>query len=196
MFGKRSAKPIAVKRREPEKLSRFLISVMDIIGIQDDGLIMLKNGYFAYALSIPGVDIQNFHAADQESIYAGFARSIVSTYAPIKIVSIDTPPNYTAQKQHLAALLETTSHPHRQKVLNRELAALTWYEENTTTRSSFIFAYGKTPEETAKNAGAILALSNNKTNVKQLDFAEAKELIGRILNPVISQKNTEDDSWQ
>lgn len=96
----RLSKPRKIPQNKEHKLSDFVLSAGNIVGIEDDKYIRTRTGYIGI-LKVPGIDIVNFKKLDREIAQGAFGRALQSCGLAHKLVFVDYSPDYSSQIRFL-----------------------------------------------------------------------------------------------
>ena len=142
----RLSKPRKIPQIKEHKLSDFVLSAGNIVGIEDDKYIRTRTGYIGI-LKVPGIDIVNFKKLDREIAQGAFGRALQSCGLAHKLVFVDYSPDYSSQIRFLRQRLRLVTHQYRRHLLERQIEWITHHQDNQSDRLSFIMLFAKTKEE-------------------------------------------------
>ena len=169
-------KPRFIPKRKPPILSDFTLSLTDILSVTEDAYIEYRAG-FGLVLRVPGTDIFNYKQNDKEISYGAYGLSLIGTTNSIKIISLDTAPDYEHQIEFYKSRAVKQSNAYRKYIIERQAEHMQYYQNHDRERSYYVIAYGKTKEAALENAASFNSMISAKTAVKMLDKKEVVQML-------------------
>ena len=136
------------------RLDDFILSLVSFVGVTESGLIRYLDGRYAAVVQIPGIDIENYTEEDRNSKFYAFATAILQSTDNIKIIVMDTPPDYRTQIEDLRWRMDLTDNRYLNYILERQILYLEAFAERDRLRSNFILCFGETEQEVLSGARA------------------------------------------
>jgi len=169
------------KEKKNVKLTKKVVDVMNVINIDGDGAIELKNEYMNI-FQIMSKDIYSFSESDEQLNFCAFSNFLRTIDTNVKIVPFKFPVNATKQKDYLsnkASYIENDTYRYFLELRYSELCAI---EKNRTNMEFYLFSFAKTKEEEFEIRNNILNASNDIFTITNIYNDKKKKILFKLNN--------------
>lgn len=127
--------------------TRSFKDALDIVGMNDKGHFLLRNGEQMEMMKIRSKDLNALSDDENEYLMLKWAKIHKLHSQDIKIIFMNYPCNTTIQQEFLQRKIQTTNNEVYKKTLNKYLDELIFLQEKDTTRNFYLLIFASSDDE-------------------------------------------------